>query len=121
MRVVWSYHGSEPSGGAVGPGSLPAHSHLTRGSQSLYLVQRVDQEAPRPEETARVWELRNRQVQLPSPGDTLYWCRVFRMPDIKNKHHLIRVSTIMNTGIFINFSFHTFIYTRISKYMLIKL
>ncbi|GLV45506.1 olf413 [Carabus blaptoides fortunei] len=97
MRVVWSYHSSdEPTGGAVGPGSLPAHSHLTRGSQSLYLVQRVDQEAPRPEETARVWELRNRQVQLPSPGDTLYWCRVFRMPDMKNKHHLIRYEPLID-------------------------
>lgn len=92
MRVVWSYHEKEPSGGAVGPGSLPAHEKLYRGSQSLYLVQRVDQEIPRPEETAKVWELRNKHVQLPSPGETLYWCRVFKMPEVRSKQHLIRVS-----------------------------
>ncbi|KAJ8977652.1 hypothetical protein NQ317_006425, partial [Molorchus minor] len=45
---------------------------------------------PGPEETARVWELRNPPVDPPSPGETLYWCRVYRIPTISRKHHLIR-------------------------------
>lgn len=93
MRVVWSYHKSEPGDGSGALGALRPQAAQARGSQSLYLVQRVDQEAPGPEETARIWELRNRQVQLPVPGDTLYWCRVFKAPDIRTKHHLIRVRT----------------------------
>lgn len=92
MRVVWSYHAEEPGDGSIGPGTLRPQAAQAKGSQSLYLVQRVDQDAPGPEETAKIWELRNRQVQLPAPGDTLYWCRVFRAPELKNKHHLIRVS-----------------------------
>ncbi|KAB0798512.1 hypothetical protein PPYR_09505 [Photinus pyralis] len=90
MRIVWAYHRNEPVGGLVGPGSLPQHDVESRGSQSLYLVQRADQDAPGPEETTRTWELRNPSVQSPAPGDTLYWCRVFRLPTLSRKHHLIR-------------------------------
>lgn len=92
MRIVWAFHQEEPAGGAVGPKSLPQHETGTRGTQSLYLVQRADQDAPGPDETARIWELRNPTVEPPIPGETLYWCRVFRIPTITRKHHLIRVS-----------------------------
>lgn len=90
MRIVWAYDKDEPVGGAVGPNSLPQHLNSNRGTQSLYLVQRADQETPRPEETARVWELKNPSVEPPAIGDTLYWCRVFRIPSVSRKHHLIR-------------------------------
>lgn len=91
MRIVWAFHKDEPLGGSVGPKSLPQHDTGSRGTQSLYLVQRADQDTPRPEETARVWELQNPAVEPPIPGETLYWCRVFRIPTITKKHHLIRV------------------------------
>lgn len=92
MRILWAFHQREPVGGAVAPGSLPQHEAGNRGTQSLYLLQRADQDTPGPEETARVWELRNPAVEPPSSGDTLYWCRIFRMPPLSRKHHLIRVS-----------------------------
>jgi hypothetical protein len=93
MRVVWAFHSDEPIGGSVGPKSLPQHDAEFRGTQSLYLVQRADQDAPGPEETARIWELRNPPVEPPAPGENLYWCRIFRIPVLTKKHHLIRVST----------------------------
>lgn len=92
MRIVWAYHKKEPVGGAVGPGSLPQHDTISRGTQSLYLIQRADQDTPRKEETVRLWELRNPAVEPPAPGDTLYWCRVFHLPTLSRKQHLIRVS-----------------------------
>lgn len=107
MRIIWAFHKSEPVGGAVGPKSLPQHGISSRGTQSLYLVQRADQDVPGPEETARIWELRNPAVEPPAPGETLYWCRVFSIPAITRKHHLIRVcintiSPMFNTN-FIQF------------------
>lgn len=95
MRVVWAYHSEEPRGGAVGPKSLPQHDVGSRGAQSLYLMQRADQDAPGPEETARVWELRNPSVDPPAPGENFYWCRIFRIPVMTRKHHLIRVSELI--------------------------
>lgn len=94
MRVVWAYHKEEPVGGSVGPGSLPQHDAQSHGTQSLYLVQRADQSLPGPEETTRIWELRNPAVKSPAPGETLYWCKVFRLPALPRKHHLIRVSVV---------------------------
>lgn len=93
MRVIWSFHKDEPLGGSVGPGSLPKQGGwVSRGTQSLYLIQRADQVLPGPEETTRTWELRNPAVKSPAPGETLYWCKVFRLPALPRKHHLIRVS-----------------------------
>ncbi|XP_023029153.2 DBH like monooxygenase olf413 [Leptinotarsa decemlineata] len=96
MRIIWAFHESEPMGGAVAPNSLPQHDMTSRGSQSLYLVQRADQDAPGPEETARIWELRNNAAEPPSPGETIYWCRVFRIPTITRKHHLIRYEPLQS-------------------------
>lgn len=99
MRIIWAFHDTEPAGGAVGPNSLPQHGVTQRGAQSLYLVQRADQESPSPDETARVWELRNPAVEPPAFGESLYWCRVFRIPTMTRKHHLIRVSHLIFSSI----------------------
>ncbi|XP_056635826.1 MOXD1 homolog 2 [Diorhabda sublineata] len=96
MRIIWAYHKDEPVGGAVGPKSLPQHEITNRGSQSLYLVQRADQDAPRPEETARIWELRNPAIEPPPPGDSISWCRIFKIPTITRKHHLIRYEPLQS-------------------------
>lgn len=96
MRILWMFHQQEPAGGAVGPGSLPLHDLESRGIQSLYLVQRADQDAPSPEETIHIWEIRNPATAPPAPGDTLYWCRIVRLPALTDKHHLIRVRGAYN-------------------------
>ncbi|XP_050302143.1 MOXD1 homolog 2 [Anthonomus grandis grandis] len=100
MRIVWAFHKDEPAGGAVGPKSLPRHELANRGAQSLFLVQRADQDAPSPEEPVHVWEMRNPAVEPPSiPGDTLVWCRVFKIPSIINKkHHLIRYEPLQSVS-----------------------
>lgn len=32
------------------------------------------------------------QVSLPSNVDTLYWCKLYKMPALRRKHHYIGVS-----------------------------
>lgn len=32
------------------------------------------------------------QVSLPASEDTLYWCKIFRLPNVRRKHHMVRVS-----------------------------
>ncbi|KAI4465078.1 dopamine beta hydroxylase related [Holotrichia oblita] len=98
MRILWMFHQQEPVGGAVGPGSLPLHDLESRGIQSLYLVQRADQDAPSPEEAVHVWEIRNPATVPPAPGDTLYWCRIVRLPALTDKHHLIRYEPLQEVG-----------------------
>nr|XP_022919190.1 MOXD1 homolog 2 [Onthophagus taurus]XP_022919191.1 MOXD1 homolog 2 [Onthophagus taurus] len=98
MRILWAFHQQEPIGGAVAPGSLPDRGLESRGIQSLYLVQRADQDAPSPEEKVHVWEITNKDVPTPAPGDTLYWCRVVRLPPLADRHHLIRYEPLQETG-----------------------
>ncbi|GJQ70148.1 hypothetical protein Trydic_g22613 [Trypoxylus dichotomus] len=98
MRILWMFHQQEPVGGAVGPGSLPLHDLESHGIQSLYLVQRADQDAPSPEEAVHVWEIRNPATVPPAPGDTLYWCRIVRLPALTDKHHLIRYEPLQEVG-----------------------
>lgn len=32
------------------------------------------------------------QVALPASEDTLYWCKIFKLPNVRRKHHMVRVS-----------------------------
>jgi hypothetical protein len=57
MRVLFSYHGSEPPG-QYADGPLPYHGSAYRGARSLYLTERFNKEEPSPEETY-TWDLLN--------------------------------------------------------------
>lgn len=41
-----------------------------------------------------------RQVAVPQK-DTTYWCKMYKMPDMKKKHHVIKVSMLVNIFMFI--------------------
>jgi hypothetical protein len=57
MRVLFSYHGSEPPG-QYADGPLPYHGSAHRGSRSLYLTERFNKEEPLSEDTF-TWDLTN--------------------------------------------------------------
>jgi len=40
------------------------------------------------------------QVALPASEDTLHWCKIFKLPNVRRKHHMVRVSVelISNTN-----------------------
>lgn len=39
------------------------------------------------------------QVALPTSEDTLYWCKIFKLPNFKRKHHMVRVSFYLYTPV----------------------
>lgn len=86
------YHDDEPESGLATPGSLPDPMEAYKQTRSLFLTQRVSQASIRIDSRTKVMELKNQDVELPQNGDTLYWCRTFKLNDITRKHHLIRVS-----------------------------
>jgi hypothetical protein len=93
MRVIFMYWPEEPRNGATLPGTLPKPLEAYRGSKSLFLTQRSSQSTPgKTDENVRTIELKNEDVELPHNDDTLYWCKVFKMNDFEQKHHIIRVS-----------------------------
>lgn len=92
MQIIYMYHDDEPESGLATPGSLPDPMEAYKQTRSLFLTQRVSQASIRIDSRTKVMELKNQDVELPQNGDTLYWCRTFKLNDITRKHHLIRVS-----------------------------
>jgi hypothetical protein len=37
------------------------------------------------------------QVTLPASEDTLYWCKIFKLPSVRRKHHMVRVSSYIKS------------------------
>lgn len=98
MRMLYAYHTDDP---ASRPGSklgtLSYHGPIQRGFRSLYLMERVNLEEPVPRDLLS-WDLRNPVVTLPASEDTLYWCKIFKLPSVKRKHHMIKYEPLHAPG-----------------------
>ncbi|KAK8384812.1 hypothetical protein O3P69_014395 [Scylla paramamosain] len=85
VRVIWSYDALDP---AKGEERLRKHDH--RGTRSLYL--RHPQPHPassQPFTPTRYWDVLAPEVSLPDTLHTLYWCKLYMVPDMPRKTHLI--------------------------------
>lgn len=100
MRVIFMYHELEPTRGLVIAGNLPDPTSAFRGYRSLFLTQKPHQDALADgvgesaavmEDVPLILELRNEDVELPAGDDTLYWCKMFKLQDITQKSHVIKV------------------------------
>lgn len=97
MRVIYMYDENDPRHGSVVPGNLPNPQESYKGYRSLFLTQKPHQ----PESIGidgdphvKVLELRNEDVELPQGDDTLYWCKMFKLQDIYQKSHVVKVSNV---------------------------
>lgn len=120
MRVIYMYHQLEPVRGSITAGNLPDPAGAYRGYRSLFLTQTPTQATELADSftdpmkmaasaggvldfeaetaTTTTLELRNVDVVLPSGDDTLYWCKMFKLADIEQKSHVIKVGTIQRYG-----------------------
>lgn len=74
---------------------MPNLIEMYKGAQNLLLNQKRKRQSTIKfdAQSMRVLELRNQDVELPQDDDTIYWCKIFKLPvDLKTKHHIIRVS-----------------------------
>lgn len=100
MRVIFMYHEKEPQRGSVIPGNLPNPTTAFKGYRSLFLMQKPHTITTATPDTAggsnndpnlKIIELRNQDVELPQGDDTLYWCKMFKLQDIDQKSHVVKV------------------------------
>lgn len=76
---------------------LPNMMEIYKGMHLLFLIDKYKSHSTIPFDpvSMRVLEFRNQNVKLPQDDDTLYWCKIFKLPsDIRTKHHIIRVSIL---------------------------
>ncbi|XP_060609364.2 DBH-like monooxygenase protein 1 isoform X1 [Anolis sagrei] len=89
VRVIWSYHDKD-----FREGSQNYHGS-NRGTKSLRLLN--------PEKNAIIdpslpyFDLTNQGVPIPDK-DTTYWCQMFKIPSLHEKHHVIKVEPLIQKG-----------------------
>lgn len=117
MRVLYMYHELEPRRGSVAPGALPQPNLAYRGAVPLLLGQRLqhtDEQKNRKaahsnaiddDETDHngatliyTVELRNEDVPLPRPGESLQWCHMFELNAFRTKHHMVQFEPVFGSA-----------------------
>nr|XP_027217094.1 DBH-like monooxygenase protein 1 [Penaeus vannamei] len=82
VRVIWSYDEQDPTT----QDRIGMHSH--RGTKSLYL--REPKLAPlRSSRDIRHWDILSPNVNLPDDLRTLYWCKLYKIPNLTEKTHVV--------------------------------
>lgn len=96
MRLIYMYDENDPRHGSVVPGNLPNPQEAYKGYRSLFLTQKPHQPESMSINTdpnVKVLEWRNEDVELPMGDDTLYWCKMFKLHDIHQKSHVVKVGS----------------------------
>ncbi|KAK2883451.1 hypothetical protein Q8A67_017088 [Cirrhinus molitorella] len=89
VRVIWAFHAED-----VGV-SGPVYHGTNRGRKSLRLLN-PGTSSSIPAGTA-FFDLQNEEVPVPHK-DTTYWCQIFKFPELKKKHHIIRIEPVIQKG-----------------------
>ncbi|XP_056115845.1 DBH-like monooxygenase protein 1 homolog [Rhinichthys klamathensis goyatoka] len=89
VRVIWAFHEED-----VGVSGLVYHG-MNRGRKSLRLLN-PGSSSSIPAGTA-FFDLQNEEVPVPHK-DTTYWCQIYRFPELKKKHHVIRIEPLIQKG-----------------------
>ncbi|XP_041108248.1 DBH-like monooxygenase protein 1 homolog isoform X2 [Polyodon spathula] len=89
IRVIWAYH-SEDFGH---PG--PKYHGLNRGTKSLRLLNPESHTVTN--SGTAFFDIRHNNVPVPFK-DTTYWCKMFKIPEVDRKHHIIKIEPLIQKG-----------------------
>lgn len=89
IRVIWAYH-PEDFGH---PG--PMYHGLNRGRKSLRLLNPKSHTVTH--SGAAFFDIRHNNVPVPVK-DTTYWCKIFKIPEVDRKHHIIKIEPLIQKG-----------------------
>ncbi|XP_042880997.1 uncharacterized protein LOC122258825 [Penaeus japonicus] len=90
VRLIWAYGNDDPGEGAV-------RMHDERGTKSMYL-QEPQFALPDFGDDVKEFDLISANISLPNDLRTLYWCRLFKMPNITQKTHIIGYVPFIQEG-----------------------
>ncbi|CAH1233409.1 MOXD1 [Branchiostoma lanceolatum] len=96
MRVLWAWHDDDPEDES-GVGGPPYHG-ANRGVRSTVLLSNIIDTADSAGELKYTFDLTMKNVSIPADQDTTYWCRVFELPNLASKHHVIKLEPIITHG-----------------------
>uniref|UniRef100_A0AAG5DFT0 DOMON domain-containing protein n=1 Tax=Anopheles atroparvus TaxID=41427 RepID=A0AAG5DFT0_ANOAO len=107
MRVIFMYSDERPQRGSD---RLPQPLVAFKGSRSIFLTQRSSQDELTNDGSISVLELRNEDVELPEADESLYWCKIFKLDDFVQKHHLVRYEPVFDSPTSVLYLNHIILY-----------
>ncbi|XP_049539223.1 MOXD1 homolog 2-like [Anopheles darlingi] len=110
MRVIFMYSKEKPRKGSAQAATLPQPLVAFKGSRSLFLTQRSSQDELVNAPSISVLELRNEDVELPESDESLYWCKIFKLDDFVQKHHLVRYEPVFDSTTSVLYLNHIILY-----------
>ncbi|XP_052873204.1 MOXD1 homolog 2-like [Anopheles cruzii] len=110
MRVIFMYSKEKPRKGSPTATTLPQPLVAFKGSRSLFLTQRSSQDELTNSPAIDVLELRNEDVELPESDESLYWCKIFKLDDFVQKHHLVRYEPVFDSSTSVLYLNHIILY-----------
>ncbi|XP_040166788.1 MOXD1 homolog 2-like [Anopheles arabiensis] len=108
MRVLFLYSKEKPRSGPNAP--LPQPLVAFKGSRSIFLTQRSAQDELSNAPSVSILELRNEDVELPDSDESLYWCKIFKLDDFAQKHHLVRYEPVFDSSTSVLYLNHLILY-----------
>ncbi|KAK7085007.1 DBH-like monooxygenase protein 1 [Halocaridina rubra] len=91
VRVIWAYDDEDPTS----PDRMPRHDH--QGTKSLYLREPPTRKV-KPPFDAQSWHVLSPRVNLPDDLRTLYWCKLYKIPELTRKTHVIGYMPVIQPG-----------------------
>ncbi|XP_012270132.1 MOXD1 homolog 1 [Orussus abietinus] len=84
VRVLWALHTTDPEL------NTPLWHGERRGGRALRLKASAPHPPP-PKDTPdlRHWDVKLNQFAVSDDSDTVYWCKIFKAPQLAKKHHMI--------------------------------
>ncbi|CAD7088046.1 unnamed protein product [Hermetia illucens] len=89
IKVLWSFGEKDPI-----HGNLKGHG-TNRGVKSLHLLEPMFRK-PTNRNEIKQWDVTVRNVTVDSNMDTLYWCKIMKIPDLPEKHHIIGYEALLS-------------------------
>ncbi|XP_071518366.1 DBH-like monooxygenase protein 1 homolog [Panulirus ornatus] len=91
VRLVWFFANEDPTD------DMTMKDHDQQGERSI-LLKEPTFVAPTLDDHTKAWELLAPNVTLPHDLDTLYWCKLFKIPPIKSKNQFIGYTPVIQEG-----------------------
>ncbi|CAL4079802.1 unnamed protein product, partial [Meganyctiphanes norvegica] len=84
LRLIWAFHSEDPDDKVE-----PEYYHMAnRGTRSMYLRE-PEYAKDQLNEDYQYWDVTSPNVTLPADVKTLYWCKLFKIPDLPRKNHVV--------------------------------
>ncbi|KAG8329654.1 DBH-like monooxygenase protein 1 [Homalodisca vitripennis] len=92
-RIIWTVHREDPP-----QQSQMGHGGDWQGARSVHLVSVANPRHSASHPHVKQWDVKLNNFSVPDNMDTLYWCKIFKVPPLTHKHHIIGYEPLISAG-----------------------